>query len=55
VSDDGRTPFPDDPDDSPVSPADVASAGRSCSVILVVAAATLLLICLATVIRLAFM
>ena len=40
--------------DSPVSPADVASAGRSCSVILIVAAVTLLLICVATLIRLAF-
>ncbi len=41
--------------DSPVAPADVASAGRSCSVILIVAAATLLLVCVATAIRLVFM
>lgn len=42
----------DAPDDvAAVSPADVASAGRSCSVILIVAAAILLLICLATAIR----
>lgn len=41
--------------DSPVAPADVASAGRSCSAILIVAAVTLLLVCVATAIRVAFM
>lgn len=46
---------PDEFADSPVAPADVASAGRSCSVILIVAAATLLLVCVATVLRLAFL
>lgn len=46
---------PEDFSDSPVAPADVASAGRSCSVILIVAAATLLLVCAATAIRVAFM
>lgn len=45
----------DDFSDSPVAPADVASAGRSCSVILIVAALTLLLVCAATAIRVAFM
>ncbi len=46
---------PEDFSDSPVAPGDVASAGRSCSVILIVAAVTLLLICAATAIRVAFM
>ena len=41
--------------DWPVAPADVASAGRSCSVILIVAAVTLFLVCAATAIRVAFM
>lgn len=36
---------PADLPETPIDPADIASAGRSCSVILILAAATLLLLC----------
>lgn len=55
IDEPGRDDRAEDFSDSPVAPADVASAGRSCSVILIVAAVTLLLVCAATAIRLAFM
>jgi hypothetical protein len=37
--------------DAPVLPGDVASAGRSCSVILILLAAILLMICVSVTIR----
>ena len=45
---------PADLPDTPIDPADIASAGRSCSVILILAAVTLLVICVGVGLRWAF-
>jgi hypothetical protein len=53
MSDDpnGSGPRPADYSDSPVDPADIASAGRSCSAILILFAAILLVLCLGIALR----
>jgi hypothetical protein len=42
---------PIDPADMPVLPGDVASAGRSCSVVIILLAVVLVLVCLSVAIR----
>jgi len=57
MSDDpnGTGPRPDDYPDTPVAPADIASAGRSCSAIVILVAIILLVLCVAITLRWATM
>jgi hypothetical protein len=52
---DGRPPLDGPEDLPPVDPRDIASAGRSCSVILVLAAVILLVLCVGIALRWAFL
>ena len=47
----GTGPRPDDYPDTPVAPADIASAGRSCSAIIILVAVILLILCVSIAIR----
>ena len=49
--DNGLPPRPADYPDTPVDPADIASAGRSCSAILILFAAILLVLCVGIALR----
>lgn len=49
--DNGTPPRPADYPDTPVDPADIASAGRSCSAILILMAVIFLVLCVGIALR----